>query len=97
MTVTPVPFVAGGAAPGAGRPARRQRKQVKGKGAAEPARHQTTQRKRLRNETVKHHVFQIFIDRPIFATVISLLLVLAGLAALRVLPVSRYPRLRRRW
>ena len=36
---------------------------------------------------------KFFIDRPIFATVISLLLVLAGLAALRVLPVSRYPEI----
>ena len=36
---------------------------------------------------------KFFIDRPIFATVLSLLLVLAGLASLRVLPVSRYPEI----
>ena len=36
---------------------------------------------------------KFFIDRPIFATVLSLILVLAGLAALRVLPVSRYPEI----
>ena len=36
---------------------------------------------------------KFFIDRPIFATVISLFLVLAGLAAMRILPVSRYPEI----
>lgn len=36
---------------------------------------------------------KFFINRPIFATVLSLLIVLAGLAALRVLPVSRYPEI----
>jgi hydrophobe/amphiphile efflux-1 (HAE1) family protein len=34
---------------------------------------------------------KFFIERPIFATVLSLFLVLAGLAAMRVLPISRYP------
>jgi hydrophobe/amphiphile efflux-1 (HAE1) family protein len=34
-----------------------------------------------------------FIKRPIFATVLSLIIVLAGLAALRVLPISRYPEI----
>jgi hydrophobe/amphiphile efflux-1 (HAE1) family protein len=34
---------------------------------------------------------KFFINRPIFATVLSLFLVLAGLAAMRVLPISRYP------
>ncbi len=38
-----------------------------------------------------------FIKRPIFATVLSLIIVLAGLAAMRVLPISRYPKSRRRW
>ena len=32
---------------------------------------------------------KFFIDRPIFATVLSLFLVLAGLAGMRVLPISR--------
>ncbi len=36
---------------------------------------------------------KFFIDRPIFATVLSLILVLAGLAALRVLPIARYPEI----
>jgi hydrophobe/amphiphile efflux-1 (HAE1) family protein len=36
---------------------------------------------------------KFFIDRPIFATVISLFLVLAGLAAMRILPISRYPEI----
>ena len=34
---------------------------------------------------------KFFINRPIFATVLSLFVVLAGLAAMRVLPISRYP------
>jgi multidrug efflux pump len=36
---------------------------------------------------------RFFIDRPIFASVISLFLVLAGLAAMRVLPVAQYPEI----
>ena len=36
---------------------------------------------------------KFFINRPIFATVLSLIIVLAGLAALRVLPVERYPEI----
>jgi multidrug efflux pump subunit AcrB len=34
---------------------------------------------------------RFFIDRPIFATVISLVIVLAGLVALNTLPVAQYP------
>ena len=34
---------------------------------------------------------KFFLNRPIFATVLALIIVLAGLAALRVLPISRYP------
>ena len=36
---------------------------------------------------------KFFIERPIFASVLSLFLVLAGLAAMRVLPISRYPEI----
>ncbi len=36
---------------------------------------------------------KFFIDRPIFATVISLFIVLAGLAAMRILPIARYPEI----
>src|SRR5215218_215702 len=36
---------------------------------------------------------RFFIDRPIFAAVISVFLVLAGLAAMRVLPVAQYPEI----
>ena len=36
---------------------------------------------------------KFFINRPIFATVLSLIIVLAGLAAVRVLPISRYPEI----
>ncbi|WP_111655921.1 efflux RND transporter permease subunit [Isoalcanivorax indicus] len=36
-------------------------------------------------------MLRFFIDRPIFASVISIIIVLAGLAALRALPVEQYP------
>ncbi|HET9339429.1 MAG TPA: efflux RND transporter permease subunit, partial [Casimicrobiaceae bacterium] len=36
---------------------------------------------------------RFFIDRPIFAAVISIFLVLAGLAAMRVLPIAQYPEI----
>jgi membrane fusion protein (multidrug efflux system) len=38
-------------------------------------------------------VSRFFIDRPIFAFVISILLVLAGLAAMRALPIAQYPEI----
>ena len=34
---------------------------------------------------------QFCIRRPIFATVLSIIIVLAGLLCLRVLPLSQYP------
>src|SRR5687767_9448614 len=36
---------------------------------------------------------RFFIDRPIFAAVISIFLVLAGLAAMRTLPIAQYPEI----
>lgn len=36
---------------------------------------------------------RFFIDRPIFAAVISLFIVLAGLAAIRILPIAQYPEI----
>jgi multidrug efflux pump len=36
---------------------------------------------------------RFFIDRPIFAAVLSIFIVLAGLAATRVLPVAQYPEI----
>jgi HAE1 family hydrophobic/amphiphilic exporter-1/multidrug efflux pump len=36
---------------------------------------------------------RFFIDRPIFAAVISMFLVLAGLAAIRTLPIAQYPEI----
>ncbi len=36
---------------------------------------------------------KFFIERPIFATVISLILVIAGLVAYRALPVAMYPQI----
>src|SRR5690606_30510747 len=36
---------------------------------------------------------RFFIDRPIFATVLSFFIVIAGLAAMRTLPVAQYPEI----
>ncbi|HYY83429.1 MAG TPA: multidrug efflux RND transporter permease subunit, partial [Beijerinckiaceae bacterium] len=36
---------------------------------------------------------RFFIDRPVFATVLSLVIVLAGLLAMRALPISQYPQI----
>ena len=36
---------------------------------------------------------KFFIDRPIFASVISLVIVLAGLVSIEVLPVEQYPNI----
>src|SRR5262250_207269 len=36
---------------------------------------------------------RIFIDRPIFAAVLSVFIVIAGLAAMRVLPIAQYPEI----
>jgi HAE1 family hydrophobic/amphiphilic exporter-1/multidrug efflux pump len=36
---------------------------------------------------------RFFIDRPIFAFVISIFIVIAGLAAMRVLPIAQYPEI----
>lgn len=36
---------------------------------------------------------RFFIDRPIFAFVLSIFMVLAGLAAMRILPVAQYPEI----
>src|SRR5262249_26050733 len=36
---------------------------------------------------------KFFIDRPIFATVVSIVILLAGLVAMRVLPVAQYPEI----
>lgn len=35
---------------------------------------------------------KFFIERPIFATVLALLFVVAGLVTLNILPVAQYPR-----
>jgi hydrophobe/amphiphile efflux-1 (HAE1) family protein len=36
---------------------------------------------------------RFFIDRPIFATVLSVFIIIAGLAAMRTLPVAQYPEI----
>src|SRR5882672_3372277 len=38
-------------------------------------------------------ISRFFIDRPIFAAVISIFVVIAGLAAMRVLPIAQYPEI----
>ena len=38
-------------------------------------------------------ISRVFIDRPITATVLSLVLVIAGLAAMRILPIAQYPEI----
>jgi len=38
-------------------------------------------------------ISRFFIDRPIFAAVLSLFIVIAGLASMRVLPVAQYPEI----
>ena len=36
---------------------------------------------------------EFFIERPIFATVLAIIIVLAGLVSANVLPVSQYPEI----
>ena len=36
---------------------------------------------------------RFFIDRPIFAAVLSIFIVIAGLASMRVLPIAQYPEI----
>ena len=36
---------------------------------------------------------RFFIDRPIFAAVLSIFIVIAGLAAIRILPIAQYPEI----
>ncbi len=38
-------------------------------------------------------ISRFFIDRPVFAAVISIVIVLAGLAAMRALPIAQYPEI----
>jgi multidrug efflux pump len=38
-------------------------------------------------------ISKFFIDRPVFASVISIIIVLAGLLAMRILPISQYPEI----
>jgi hypothetical protein len=39
------------------------------------------------------HFSRFFIDRPVFATVLSLLILLVGVVSIIVLPVDRYPQI----
>ena len=38
-------------------------------------------------------ISKFFIDRPVFASVLSIVIVLAGLVSMRVLPISQYPQI----
>ena len=48
---------------------------------------------RLRTGTPTMRLSHIFIDRPIFATVLSVFVTLIGLGALAILPVAQYPEI----
>ena len=36
---------------------------------------------------------RFFIERPVFAAVLSIFIVIAGIAAIRVLPIAQYPEI----
>jgi len=36
---------------------------------------------------------RFFIERPVFAAVLSIIIVLAGLVALKILPIAQYPEI----
>ena len=38
-------------------------------------------------------ISRFFIDRPVLATVLSVVIVLAGLVAMRALPIAQYPEI----
>jgi multidrug efflux pump len=38
-------------------------------------------------------ISRFFIDRPVFAAVISIVILLGGLAAMRALPIAQYPQI----
>ncbi len=38
-------------------------------------------------------ISRFFIDRPVFASVLSIVIVLAGLMAMRALPIAQYPEI----
>ncbi|MFP5420406.1 MAG: efflux RND transporter permease subunit, partial [Gammaproteobacteria bacterium] len=38
-------------------------------------------------------ISRFFIDRPVFSAVISIIIVLAGLMAMRSLPIAQYPQI----
>ena len=38
-------------------------------------------------------ISKFFIERPVFASVLSIIIVLAGLVAMRALPISQYPQI----
>src|SRR5882672_11040883 len=38
-------------------------------------------------------ISRFFIDRPIFAAVLSIFILIAGLASMRVLPIAQYPEI----
>ena len=39
----------------------------------------------------------VFIDRPIFASVLSIIIIVVGLVAMQSLPISQFCESRRRW
>ena len=38
-------------------------------------------------------ISKFFIDRPVFASVLAIVITLAGLVAMRALPIAQYPQI----
>ena len=69
------------------------RRRPRRKTAVHPQRTAPKPAPRPSSESDATMISRFFIDRPIFAAVISLFIVLAGLAAMRVLPIAQYPEI----
>ena len=78
----------GPACPGSSRAARRQAARARRCPAAAPG-----ARAPARRREVTAMFSRFFIDRPIFAMVLSIFIVIAGLAAMRSLPIAQYPEI----
>src|SRR5881394_1107234 len=61
---------------------------------ARASRRRSRRRRKNPNPRSRRPMFsRFFIDKPIFATVVSVFIVLAGLAAMRNLPIAQYPEI----
>src|SRR5688572_31988492 len=73
------------------REASRQASRTVNPAARRPRSPRRSRRTRSKREAIM--ISRFFIDRPIFAAVLSIFIVLAGLAAIRVLPIAQYPEI----